>query len=146
MSLTRRDRIALELLGPPLLGGAAAGIWAWATLLQHAVPRPGTFSAFAGHLAALPYSCLVYTLFAFPMIGIQAGCYSAILEWCFSMGLSPRSLRSVALSTALGYLSGLPLALGYGYDRNDTWYFFSVVGPVVGGVIGLIIRRGTPRP
>lgn len=84
---------------------------------------------------------LIYSLFAFPMIGVQAACYAAVMEWRFSCGLTPYSWWSVTLSTFLGYLSGLPLALGYGYERKDTWYLFNILGPTVGLVLGLLIKR-----
>lgn len=152
MKLTRRDRITLELLGPPLLGGAAAGVWAWSVLVCHSVPRPQSFWAAAAQLGSFPVVWVVYTVCAFPRVGLQAACYAAIMEWAFSAGLSPRSWRAFTLSILLGCLSGLPLALGYGFERKDTWYFFSIVGPTVGAVLGLLIRRGSrcsdssPRP
>jgi hypothetical protein len=80
------------------------------------------------------------------MIAVQSGCYAAIMEWRFSRGLDPRSWRATALSTALGYLSGLPLALGYGYERRETWWLFNLLGPVVGLTLGLLIRRWSARP
>jgi len=140
MKLARRQRIALELLGPPLLGGAMAALWTWSTLVFRVV-REESFWAVGRHLNTIPVLLLTYVVFAFPAIGIQAGCYAAIMEWRFSRGLAPGSWRSVALSTLLGFLSGLPLALGYGYENKDTWYLFNFLGPAVGLGLGLLIRR-----
>jgi len=147
MKFTRRKRIALELLGPPCLGGAGATLWVWGALVYDSLYRDDSPVDAAGLLALLPSLWLLYGLFAFPMIGIQAFCYTAIMEWSFSCELSPRTWRAVALSTALGYLSGLPLALGYGYERKDTWWLFNLLGPLVGLVTGLLIKRlSRPSP
>lgn len=145
MKITRGKRIALEVLGPPLLGGAGATLWAWGTIVYHNLHQIETFGAAAAQLRILPCLWLLYGTFAFPMIGLQAAGYAAILEWRFSRGLDPRSWRSVVLSSVLGYLSCLPLALGYGYERKETWWLFNLLGPAVGLVLGLLIKRWTTR-
>ena len=33
-----------------------------------------------------------------------------------------------------------------GYERKDTWYFFNIVGLVVGMGLGLLIKRWTTHP
>jgi hypothetical protein len=138
MKFTRGKRIALELLGPPLLGGALATLWAWGALVYLSCYQ---YESLWDVARLIPVMWLFYGVFAFPMISIQAAGYAAVMEWRFSRGLSPRSWRAVALSTVLGYLSGLPLAIGYGYARKDTWYLFNILGPVIGLVLGLMIRR-----
>lgn len=145
MKHSRRDRIMLELLGPPLLGGTMAAIWFWAAGIVRAFGRNEPLDPALAQVTSLPLNWLVFSVFAFPMIGLQAACYAGIMEYCFSVGLSPRSWRSIALSTLLGYGAGMTLALGYGYDRKDTWYLFSGVGPLVGATLGLLIQRATPR-
>lgn len=141
MKLTRGRRIAVGLLGPPLLGGALATLWAWGTLMYLSLYRYESIWETVSQLRMIPAMWLLYGVFAFPMIGVQAACYTAIMEWRFSRGLSPRSWRAVALSAILGYLSGLPIALGYGYARKETWYFFNLLGPTVGLLLGLLIKR-----
>ena len=146
MKLTRGRRIAFELLGPPLLGGAGATLWAWGTLVSRSVNQSeSVWVAVSQLLGQLPVMWLVYGLFAFPMIGVQAACYTAIMECSFSRGLYPRGWPAVVLSAFLGYLSGLTLALGYGYESKDTWNLFNILGPAVGLVLGLLIRRLTPK-
>ena len=149
MKLTQGRRIAFELLGPALLGGAAATLWSWGTLVSHSMHQgESVLVAVSQLLIQMPVMALVYVLFAFPMIGVQAACYTAIMEWRFSRGLSPRSWPAVVLSTFLGYLSGLTLALCYGYESKVTWYlfnFFNLLGLAVGLVLGLLIRRLTPK-
>jgi hypothetical protein len=143
--VTRRQRIAFELLGPPVLGGAGATLWAWGSLVYRSLYQYESIWTAADQLRRIPVLWLLYGTLAFPMIGLQAAAYTAIMEWRFSHGLSPRSWRAVALAILLGYLSGLPLAIGYGYERKDTWYFFSILGPAVGLALGLLIRRLTPK-
>lgn len=145
MKLTRGKRIALELLGPPLLGGVLATLWAWCSLVYLSFYRYESLWDVVGQIGMIPAMWLLYGVFAFPMIGIQAACYAAVMEWRFSLGLSPHSWRAVTLSTILGYLSGLPIAIGYGYERLDSWYFFNSLGPAVGLTLGLLIRRLTPK-
>jgi hypothetical protein len=143
---SRRQRLALELLGPPLLGGALATLWAWGTVVFHSLYRHESPWEVLGTWRLILILWPVYGLFAFPAVGAQTACYAAVMEWGFSRGLDPRSWRAVALSGGLGYLSALPLALGYGYERRDTWWFFSLLGPVVGLTLGLLMRRWSPRP
>jgi hypothetical protein len=146
MKLTRGKRIALELLGPPLVGGALATMWAWSRQASSSLYQYESIWEATALLRAMPAMWLLYGMFAFPMVGLQAAVYTAIMEWRFSRSLDPRSWRSVVLSTMLGYLSGLPLAFGYGYERKDTWYFFNIVGLVVGFVLGLFIKIWSARP
>jgi hypothetical protein len=146
MNFSRGKRITLELLGPPILGGALVTLWAWGAVVFLSLYRYEHPWEAVGQLRLIPGFWLLYGLFAFPMIGVQAACYAAIMEWRFSRGLAPRSWRAVALSTGLGYLSGLPLAFGYGYERRDTWWLFNLLGPMVGLVLGLLIRRWSLRP
>ncbi len=146
MTFTRGKRIALEVLGPPLLGGAAATLWAWGMMVYRNPHNFETFGAMAAQLSALPWLWLLYGVMAFPMSGIQTILYAAIMEWRFSRGLDPHSWRSVALSTVLGYASGAVIAFGYGYERKETWYFFNSLGLAVGFVLGWLIRRLSPKP
>jgi hypothetical protein len=146
MNFTRGKRIALEVLGPPLLGGAAATLWAWGMMVYRNLYTIETFGAMAAQLSALPSLWLLYGVFAFPMMGVQAILYAAIMEWCFSRGLDPRSWRSVALSTGLGFASSAVIGFGYGYERKETWYFFNGFGLAVGFVLGWLIRRLSPKP
>jgi hypothetical protein len=138
MRLTREKRIALELLGPPVLGGGMAAAWAVVDLARNAnVPVTNA-------LIAAPALVLLYLVFVIPMIGIQAGAYALVMEWRFARGLDPRSWGTVGLSTALGFVSGIVVALVYGMDRKDTWYLFNSVGLTVGFVLGMLIKRWSP--
>jgi hypothetical protein len=139
MTLTREKRIALELLGPPVLGGSMAAAWAVVDLARNANV------AVTNALVAGPALLLLYLAFAIPMIGIQAGGYALVMEWRFARGLDPRGWRMVGLSTALGFASGAVVALAYGMDRKDTWYLFNSIGPTVGFVLGLLIKHWSPE-
>src|SRR6187455_2945459 len=84
MKFSRRKRITLELLGPPILGGGLVTLWAWGSLVFNSLYRYEFPGEAAGQLRLLPAMWLLYGLFAFPMIGVQSGCYAAIMEWRFS--------------------------------------------------------------
>lgn len=146
MKLTRGKRIAFELLGPPLMGGVLATLWAWGALASSSLHHYESIWEATGLLRAIPAMWLLYGTFAFPVIGLQAVGCAVIKEWRFSHGLDPRSWRSVVFFSVLGYLSGRSLALGYGYERKDTWYLFNILGLVVGMGLGLLIKRWAARP
>jgi hypothetical protein len=137
--MTRRSRITLELVGPPLLGAGLVTAWAVIQMLTDATTT--TAAGWANQLGMLPMAFVMYTVFAIPCIGLQTLAYTAIMEWRFARGLDPRSWRAVGWSTVLGWASGAVLAFGYGIARKDTWYFFNGMGPAVGCLLGLIIRR-----
>jgi len=136
--MNRKTRIALELLGPPVIGAGGLTVWA-AARLEWAPDGPGRA------VASLPVLFAFHVVFAFFCIGLQTLVYTAVMEWRFARGLDPRSWRAVGLSTFLGWASGAVLAVGYGIGRQDTWYLFNGLGPAVGLLLGLIVRNGSKR-
>jgi hypothetical protein len=145
MKLTRGKRIALELLGPPILGAMGTTGWALATLTlrQEDSGRDGGIGGMLPNAIPLLF---LYLMGAFLGSGFQAFLYAAIMEWSFARGLDPRSCRMVAQSTVLGWAAGAAVAFGYGYARDDTWYLFNTLGPLIGLILGLAIRRWSPLP
>lgn len=139
--MTRKQRIALEILGPPLLGGTLAAVYAWGFFIYKSIQQEQLLAVGPNLIGVIPGLILFYAAFAFPASGVQALLYAAIMEWCFSRGLDPRSWRSVALSTLLGFASGAVLAVGYGFERKGTWYGFNGLGLAVGLTLGLLIWR-----
>ena len=135
-SLTRRSRIALEILGPApigvlvsIAGTGARNLWL----------RPENGIPATDYLMVLPG----LILFAYLCVGIQSLFYMAILEWGFSRGLNPAGWRSVGLSTFLGLASGAAIAAAYGFDRSDvieSWITSGGTGASVGLILGVLIK------
>lgn len=131
--MRRPARIALELLGPPLLA---------ATLLE---------------VVALAALREVAALKLFPLF-LGAGCYAAglpsllfagIMELAFARGLRPDGPGTVALAAALGAASGLPIdmAMAGAVTVRLHALFFVILGVLVGGTVGVVIRaRSRSRP
>ena len=81
---------------------------------------------------------IVSTLFGY-LFGAPLSILCAIiLEYFFARKLSPRSWLAVTLSTGLGLLSGLVLALVM--TRTNEVVFFLFWGSIVGFQMGLIIK------
>lgn len=144
MPLTRRKRIALELLGPAFIGAAPfivalAGFSLWETFTKN---QPWKFP-----LEALQGIGMIL-LVAYVCVGIQSILFTAILEWQFARGLDPRSWRAVGLSSLLGLASGAVVALAYGFKRDDQlglWLFWGGFGLAVGFTLGLLIKWRSPK-
>lgn len=130
--MRRRHRIALELLGPPLLGTVLFDLYMAAAALN------------LGVLVLLP----VVLFAAIPLAGLQTLGFAVVMELAFSSGLDPRSWRSVLLATGLGAVSGFPVELMRtgGRPFRDA-PLFVLLGLAVGFVIGSLIRRwSAPSP
>lgn len=139
MKLTRGKRIALELLGPALLGGMLLGPTTTLYMLKGRLgeDRPGE----------LLWTVFLYTAaavgFGYLFAGIQSIIYACVMEWRFARGLDPSSWRSVALSSMLGLASGAVIAVTYGFQRTDLLFLWTGIGGtgiVVGFIIGLLIK------
>lgn len=140
MNFTRRKRIALELLGPPLLGVI---YFAANMVLVVTHPPPGTK---ASPLTELFIWTMVMVANAYFWAGIPSLIYMLIMEWCFAHGLDPQSWLSVGLSSALGFLSGVCVNLLL--DAAHTFGSpFPAIGVAVGFALGWLIRRlSEPKP
>jgi len=140
MKLTRGKRIALELLGPGLLGAASSGV---AGAIIFAAKRGFTADSIQFGLMNL-VTWPVVIPFAYVFAAVPSLAYAGIMEGCFASGLKPDSGRAVALSTGLGLASGASMAAAYGFDRPDgrfLWTYFPGIGFAVVLSLGLIIRR-----
>ena len=139
MHLTRRKRIAFELLGPPFIGAspfivAIAGSSLWDTITKS---RPWKFPLETLQMIG------TFLLFAYAIVGLQSILFTAIMEWRFTCSLDPRSWRAVWLSSSLGLASGAVVALAYGFRRGDQiglWLFWGGFGLAVGFTMGLLIK------
>jgi hypothetical protein len=140
MKLTRGKRIALELIGPPILGVIVSlvmteghALWAFAQGDRRWLHEGGLFK-----------DIWLILLIAYVFAGLQSIVYTLVMEWLFSTGLDPRSWRSVVWSTALGFLSGAAIVAAYGWGRTDlfeSWLSFGGIGTAVGCGMGLLIKR-----
>ena len=143
MKLTRRKRIAFELLGPPFAGALIASAF---ELIKEA-SQSGFSAGPVGWNFRIQGSVLQFVMFlpfAYLFAGVQSIVYTLVMEWRFARGLDPCSWRSVGLSTLLGFASGAAICLGYGFRRSDVislWMFFGGTGFAVGLVLGLLIKR-----
>ena len=143
MKLTRQKRIALELLGPPLVAttlifSSAAFLFAWTAVSTWEMPTLGNENAF---------SILGYILATSYIFGcIPSLAYTAVMEWKFEGGLNPQSWRAVWLATCLlGSFAGIPIMVVLNafkfHPGIGAFSFFAVLGLVVGLIIGLLIKH-----
>ncbi len=142
--MTRRKRIALELLGPPLLGAALVVLLQGGAALGEVVMKDGSWQSILPILSMVP----IVVLFAYAMTMIQSILYTVVMEWRFARGLDPRSWNSVGLSSLLGFASGAAICMAYGFERSDLrflWLFYAGIGLVVGILLGLLIKVLSPK-
>ncbi len=121
--MTRRKRIALELLGPTVIASVA---WICFILLSKGITNVGGFlqGAAATLLLVLLYS------------GLQSIAYTIIMEIAFRFGLNPRSFACITFSSFLGLLAGASVVV-YGHGNMEgaaiaNWSLF-------GGGVALLI-------
>jgi hypothetical protein len=141
MKLTRPKRIALELLGPPLLGtifllGISQAIAVWYAV-QHRLPPPGWGSISIQTMGGVLIGAYLYA-------GIPSIIYTWIMEWRFNRGLNPVSWGTVLWSSFLGFLSGAGIVVAFdGYGWHGPVAFFGGTGCTVGFSLGLLIKVGS---
>lgn len=131
--MKRPARIALEVLGPPLLTGTILEIVALVSLRE-----VGALKLF-----------VLFVAFAYFVAGIPSLLFAVLMELAFSRGLRPDGLRAVALAAVLGGASGLPIdmTLAGAVKVRPNALFFMALGFVVGGLIGVLVRaRSRPPP
>ncbi|MBI3886764.1 MAG: hypothetical protein HY302_13690 [Opitutae bacterium] len=136
--MKRRSRIALEALGPPLLGAAAI----FSPLVVEAARAAILEGKFGGWTWEGVKFFWVVVFVAYLVAGLPSLFYTAIMEWRFHRGLDPRSWRAVALSTFLGLLSGLAISgvLSGLKWKPEVWAYYSGVGVAVGFLLGWLIK------
>jgi hypothetical protein len=144
MKFTRRKRIALELLGPPLLAAGSLDIVgcivdAWIGHLNF------TAENWFGQIFGWGLVMLIY---AYLFAGIPSIIYAAVMEWRFARGLDPKSWRTVGWSSVLGVLSGVEIGacLSRFGGPPGFWVFYGGLGLAVGFVLGLLIKRWSAQP
>lgn len=125
--MKRRHRIAVEVLGPPLVAATILEIIAVVGLRE------------VGALKLIP----LFLIFGYLLAGLPSLAFTLILEIAFAKGLDPRSGRAVLLSSVLGAASGVPIDMlmaGKLTVRPNASCFVAL-GIVTGCATGLFIRR-----
>jgi len=128
--MKRSTRIALELLGPPLLGA----LLLWLTVL----PIDGSFGAGVDWWVMLSWMVLWAYLFA----GIPSILYTLTMEVAFAKGLNAGRWPATAFSGLLGAGAGVSMVLvlmGWQFDAA-VLLRFGELGLTVGLVLGLVIK------
>jgi hypothetical protein len=134
MPLTRRRRIVIELLGPPLVATVLAALIA---LLREpgAIPTIPKWEFLGGVLAVLAA--------AYVVAGIPSALFTIVMEVAFAKGLDPASWRTVPLAAGLGLLSGMGIV---GFNPSyGAFVGLAILGLATGATIGLVVRAGA-RP
>lgn len=143
MTLTRKQRIAVEVLGPPLLGF----ILFYGVLL---LPSLGA-AINGGHVSFWDSRTLVNfgfgLLAAYVFAGVPSILYMIVMEWRFGRGLNPRSWRSVFLSSLLGAISGCMISVVSPGSRGEIEPIASFTGwgLAVGFLLGIFIKTTAVR-
>lgn len=138
--MKKTPRIAIEALGPPLLGGLMlGGVVAGGKLFSGGHGSKNPVANIADAAIMIGYVVVVAYLIA----GIPSQIYMAIMETCFARGLSPASWRTVWLSAALGAIAGVSMITVVNREGYEPAMFvlWAVPGLLVGGSLGLIIRH-----
>ena len=129
--MTRGQRIALQLFGPPLLG-------ALTTLLPLMVGG----AIVEGQEIENPLETLILVIFyAYFVAALPTLTFTLVMECCFARGLKPGSWIAIGLSTALGGIAGA--LLGGLFSRSGASYMgamFLTGGATTGFTIGVLIR------
>jgi hypothetical protein len=128
--VTRRRRILVELLGPPLV----------ATLLSALV-------AIARGRGEIPDGffggALVVLAVAYVVAGIPSVLFTIVMEVAFAKGLDPSSWGTVPLAAGLGLLSGMGIV---GFDPSyGAFEGLAIVGLSTGAILGLLVMAGSRR-
>jgi hypothetical protein len=124
--MNRPARITLEFLGPPLVAATILEIVTVVSVRELAALK--LFPLFLG--------------FGYLVAGIPSLLFAGIMEFAFSRGLRPDGHGAVALAATLGTASGLPIdmAMAGSVTVRPSAAFFMILGFLVGGAIGLLIR------
>ncbi len=124
--MKRTHRIAVEVLGPPLIAATILEIVAVVGMRE------------VGTLKLIPF----FMVFGYVLAALPSLAFAAILELAFAKGLEPRSWQTVLLSASLGAVSGLPIdmLIARRLTVRSNALCFVLLGAVTGSAIGLLIR------
>jgi hypothetical protein len=133
--ITRRQRIALMVLVPPLVGGAMLVLSMPAFISTGAIP----------FLQVVPVALLLAFLFGVP----PSLLFALIMEVAFTRRLDPRRWAAPLLATALGATTGVGVGafvvrVFRGGQTGGIRVFLVAAGAAAGLVVALAIRAGTP--
>lgn len=141
--MTRAGRIAMEVLGPPLLALIYLNLYAWLSLQFPHQEWSETATMTLGRMSYWNE----FNFFSIALAYIVGGCpalfYATVMEAVYAKGLSPRSWWTVGLSTLLGPIAGV--AINLAFRTSITEIFGSQltlpgVGLAVGLTLGIVIK------
>jgi hypothetical protein len=124
-------RIALELIGPPLIGSFC--VFLYQVIAQGLLPSG----------ADVRFLVLVAFLYA----GFPAILYTLAMETAIECGLGPRKVGLIFLSSGLGafFGGGLIAIVGRGGAHLGDITYWSTIGFIVGFLIALILKYSEPK-
>jgi hypothetical protein len=133
--VTRRRRILVELLGPPLVATIVMAFFALVGgLAQGTLPGwqfwGGALVVLAGAFVVAAVPCVLFTI---------------VLEIAFAVGLDPASWWTVLLAAGLGLLSGMAIV---GFNPSyGAFEGLALIGTATGATLGFIVSTASkPRP
>lgn len=143
--MKRWQRIALQILAPPALGGAIALIAIGCIAVWEHWQKTGTWRV---PIQDAGVWFLFAMIWAYVLAIIPSAIYAALMEWRFARGLRPGSLAAIIWSSGLGGISGFAIIAVIFRGPGDGWIFaaFTLLGLVVGVIVGVLVRRGTNDP
>lgn len=131
---TRRRRIAIEFLLPPLVATVLAALIAVLRDPREIPTIP--WSEFLGGVLAV-------LVVAYVVASIPSALFTIVMEVAFAKGLSPGSWAVVALAAGLGLLSGAGIV---GFDPSyGAFNGLVILGVATGTIVGLLVRAGARR-
>jgi len=134
--MTRRHRIGVMVLAPPVIGGSMLLLW-----MPFFIRTQGTIP----FLEVVPVAFLLAFVLATPPSIV----FAAIMEFAFAKGLDARRWPALLLATGLGTMAGVGLGafIARAFRASQTGgirAFLVVAGSTAGLAVALAIRAGSP--
>jgi hypothetical protein len=145
MTFTRGKRIALEVLGPPFLGGLGLTIFSVVVQLWNGISPMYILQETRDYL-------VVTFIFSYVLGIVPSLAYMGVMETAFARGLDPACVRTVVFSSLLGVAAGLGIVVVLAWGRSTPVEYPVILaadGLLVGWSLGMLIKRlsrGTGSP
>lgn len=138
--MKRWQRILFEIFGPPALGGALSLVAMWCIAIWEKWPLTGTLQFPAASDVGL--WIVIVMAMAFMFAGVPSVIFAVVMEWRFSRELRPESGAAVVWASGLGGICGAAIILAVVPWLGNGWILpaFSILGFVVGAIVGMLIR------